>query len=176
MDEVHRRGDPSTQRPKTNAPLNIHFTQNRHNWDTIIVCHLLKSLFGKPLSSADLNRVIKARTGLTETSSAPAVAKIEQSLCPQDIETMLIYAKDPIIQDLYPATCRYAKWERVTARLWAMGGKKDLRDEEELSAWIIYHEALMTADLLVGPSKMSLLDRVRVATGMIERPAAEPWC
>ena len=172
---IRLRGDFPKRGLASNAPLNIHFTRHRHNWDTIIVCHLLKDLFGRPISSEEVTQVIKARDGLEGTLSEYGACNPEDCLWSEDVESMLMYAQDPAVQHLYPITCQYCKWERVASRLWERKGKSDgtmdVRDREELNAFVIYNETLTTANLLVKPFSLSLLGRARAAMGATESPA-----
>ena len=173
---IRLRGEAPSQHLASKAPLSIHFTRNRHNWDTIIVCHLLKDLFGRSISTKEVTSVIQARDGLADNLSGWGTSNIEECIWPEDVDNMLTSAKSPVIQRLYPITCQYQKWEEVTKRLWTRRGKKDVHDKDEMSAWIIYNETLTTANLLIRPYDTSLLSSVRVAIGAIENGEREGDC
>ena len=173
---LRMRGEAPAQHLASKAPLSIHFTRHRHNWDTIIVCHLLKDLFGRSIATKEVTRVIQSRDGLADNLTGFGTDRIEECLWPEDVETMLKYAKNPVIQKLYPITCQYQKWEDVTKRLWSRKGKKDVLDKDEMSAWIIYNETLTTANLLYRPYGISLLGRIREAMEAIEYSPREGDC
>ncbi|KAF6228571.1 hypothetical protein HO173_011874 [Letharia columbiana] len=111
--------------------------RNRHTWDTIILCTLADDLFGRPIYSKEIANVISVRDGRTNVPFHTAI-----------VVFMFGVAQRPFIEELYPLTCRYKKWEGVDNKLRERNGQRDYDDMEEMSAWILYNETLTTANLI----------------------------
>ena len=107
-------------------PVFLRVTGDRHTWDTIILCSLMNGLFGRIISSQEVADVINARDGR--------------------IDDVFEAAKLPGYQE--GMACQYQKWAGVKNRLEARKGERDFNDKDERSAWILYSETLMTADLI----------------------------
>ena len=110
---------------------------DRHTWDTftIILCSLMNGLFGGIISSQEVADVINARDG-----------RIDDTLGSDSVRYMFEAAKLPEFQEA--VACQYQKWAGVKNRLEARKGERDFNDKDEQSAWILYSETLMTADLI----------------------------
>ncbi|KAF6219474.1 hypothetical protein HO133_003941 [Letharia lupina] len=111
--------------------------ENRHTWDTIILCTLVDDLFGRPIYSKEIASVISVRDGRTNVPFHTAI-----------VVYMFDIAQLPFIEEVCPLTCRYKKWEEVKNKFMARNGQRDYDDMEEMSAWILYNETLTTANLI----------------------------
>ena len=116
-------------------PLFLGVSGDRHTWDTIILCSLTNGLFGRIISSQEVADVINARDG-----------RIDDALGSDSVRYMFEAAKLTQFQEA--TTCQYQKWAGVKNRLEARQGQRDFNDKVEWSAWILYSETLMTADLI----------------------------
>ncbi|CAF9919653.1 hypothetical protein IMSHALPRED_004687 [Imshaugia aleurites] len=127
----------------SNDPLNEYknlfrvFSQDGHNWDTIIVCLLLGDLFGGTPTHKDLANVIAARDGRTYGPFEP-----------ENVVGMFQIARMPSARQEFPMTCRYEKWEAVKKNLEARNGRRDLDDQDEMAARVLYIEALTTLNMI----------------------------
>ena len=137
---MFRRTSPAIP---SNKPLNEYkelfrvFSQDGHNWDTIIVCLLLGDLFGGTPTHKDLANVITARDGRT-------YAPFE----PDNVVGMFQIARMPRARQEFPMTCRYEKWKAVKKNLLARNGRRDLDDKDEMAARVLYIEALTTLNMI----------------------------
>lgn len=95
----------------------------------------MNGLFGTFISSQEVADVINARGG-----------RIDDALGPDSVRYMFEVAKLPELQKA--TACQYQKWAGVKNRLEARKGERDFNDKDEWSAWILYTETLMTADLI----------------------------
>ena len=121
--------------PPIKIPLFLGVSGDRHTWDTVILCSLIKCLFGRIISSQEVANVINARDG-----------RIVDALGSDSVRYMLEAARLSQFQEA--TTSQYQKWAGVKNRLEARQGQRDLNDKVEWSAWILYSETLMTADLI----------------------------
>ena len=120
---------------RINTSLFLSISGDRHTWDTIILCSLITDHFGRIISSQEVADVINARDGRTD-----------DTLDSEAVRYMFEVAKLPQFQQA--TTCGYQKWAGVKDRLKARQGQRNFHDKDESSAWILYNETLMTADLI----------------------------
>lgn len=118
------------------APPIADLTDDQDAWDTIIICSLLGQIFGRSMSSVEIANAVTNRDKLKGNPIGP-----------DTVEHMLEIAQSPSIQQQFPETCQYQKWEAVKDKLAASKGVRDGKDADMWCAHILYMDTLRLLNL-----------------------------
>ena len=95
------------------------------------MCSLLSEPFGIPMSNAEIAQAINIRD---KRKTSPIDANT--------VDCMFKDAQSLRVQNRYPGTCRYKKWEAIRDRLAARNGVIDGNDQEMGDASLIFNGML----------------------------------